>query len=207
MNRAVNMAAGEDGASEFMLSDADFSRICELVREQSGIALTEAKRQMVYGRLVRRVRALRLAGFGEYLQLLERGDQVELQEFTNAITTNLTSFFREIHHFEYLANAAAAGHRRARARHRAAAHLVECLLDRRGGLQHRDGAAGAAGTARTRRCQDPGDRPGFERARDRGGRHLSRRARTAGGGEARGQVLQTGAAAGHRAGVADHCSS
>lgn len=104
MNRAVDMAAGADGAGEFLLSDADFSRICELVREQSGIALTEAKRQMVYGRLVRRLRALRLAGFGEYVQRLERGDQVELQQFTNAITTNLTSFFREIHHFEYLAN-------------------------------------------------------------------------------------------------------
>jgi chemotaxis protein methyltransferase CheR len=104
MNRAVDMTAGEDGANEFVLSDADFNRICELVREQSGIALTEAKRQMVYGRLVRRLRALRLAGFGEYVQLLQRGDQVELQEFTNAITTNLTSFFREIHHFEYLAD-------------------------------------------------------------------------------------------------------
>jgi chemotaxis protein methyltransferase CheR len=104
MNRALNMTAGEDGAGEFLLSDADFSRICELVREQSGIALTEAKRQMVYGRLVRRLRALGLSGFGEYVQLLERGDRVELQEFTNAITTNLTSFFREIHHFEYLAD-------------------------------------------------------------------------------------------------------
>jgi chemotaxis protein methyltransferase CheR len=103
MNRAVNMT-GEDGANEFALSDADFNRICELVREQSGIALTDAKRQMVYGRLVRRLRALRLAGFGEYVQLLERGDRVELQEFTNAITTNLTSFFREIHHFEYLSD-------------------------------------------------------------------------------------------------------
>jgi chemotaxis protein methyltransferase CheR len=104
MNRAVEMTAGEDGAAEFVLSDADFSRICALVREQSGIALTEAKRQMVYGRLVRRLRALDLSGFGEYVQLLERGDQVELQQFTNAITTNLTSFFREIHHFDYLAD-------------------------------------------------------------------------------------------------------
>lgn len=94
----------DSGPSEFVLSDADFRRICELVREQSGIALTDAKRQMVYGRLVRRLRALKLAGFGEYLELLQRGDPRELEEFTNAITTNLTAFFRENHHFEYLAD-------------------------------------------------------------------------------------------------------
>ncbi len=104
MNRAANQVAGEDGVSEFVLTDAEFTRICELVREQSGIALTAAKRQMVYGRLVRRLRALQLSGFAEYVQLLERGDAGELQEFTNAITTNLTSFFREIHHFEFLAD-------------------------------------------------------------------------------------------------------
>jgi chemotaxis protein methyltransferase CheR len=104
MNRTANIPAGDAGASEFVLTDSEFARICALVREQSGIALTEAKRQMVYGRLVRRLRALRLAGFADYVRLLERGDAGgELQEFTNAITTNLTSFFREIHHFEYLA--------------------------------------------------------------------------------------------------------
>jgi chemotaxis protein methyltransferase CheR len=104
MNRAANLSAGENGASEFVLTDAEFARICELVREQSGIALTDAKRQMVYGRLVRRLRALKLANFADYVQLLERGHTDELQEFTNAITTNLTSFFRENHHFEFLAD-------------------------------------------------------------------------------------------------------
>jgi chemotaxis protein methyltransferase CheR len=105
MNRVANLTASDEGAREFMLTDAEFGRICELVREQSGIALTPAKRQMVYGRLVRRLRALRLPGFADYLQLLERGAAGgELQEFTNAITTNLTSFFREAHHFEYLAD-------------------------------------------------------------------------------------------------------
>jgi len=105
MKGAVNLTVGEDGGREFVLTDAEFSRICELVRQQSGIALTAAKRQMVYGRLVRRLRALHLASFAEYLLLLERGTAGgELQEFTNAITTNLTSFFREVHHFEYLAD-------------------------------------------------------------------------------------------------------
>jgi len=103
MNRTANLTAGEEVGTEFLLTDAQFGRICELVREQSGIALTPSKRQMVYGRLVRRLRALRLPGFTDYLQLLERGEAGgELQEFTNAITTNLTSFFREAHHFEYL---------------------------------------------------------------------------------------------------------
>jgi chemotaxis protein methyltransferase CheR len=102
MIRASNLTAIDHGSSEFVLTDAEFSRICQIVREQSGIALTDAKRQMVYGRLVRRLRALRLPSFAQYLQLLEAGEPLELQEFTNAITTNLTSFFREMHHFEYL---------------------------------------------------------------------------------------------------------
>jgi len=100
--QAANLELGGGGTNDIVLSDAEFSRICELVREHSGIALSDAKRQMVYGRLVRRLRALRLPSFAEYLRLLERGDPVELEEFTNAITTNLTSFFRESHHFDYL---------------------------------------------------------------------------------------------------------
>lgn len=101
---AVSDAGTEEtGPSEFVLSEPDFRRICALVRERSGIALSDAKRQMVYGRLVRRLRALGLEGFSEYVQLLESGDPRELEEFINAITTNLTAFFRENHHFEYLA--------------------------------------------------------------------------------------------------------
>ena len=89
--------------ADFELSDAEFDRIRELVREHTGIALADSKRQLVYGRLARRLRALKLSTFGEYIQLLERGEQGEIEEFTNAVTTNLTSFFREPHHFEYLA--------------------------------------------------------------------------------------------------------
>jgi chemotaxis protein methyltransferase CheR len=91
-------------ASDYPLTDAQFHRIRALVREHTGISLSEAKRQLVYGRLVRRLRALKLESFGEYIELLERGVVSELEEFTNAITTNLTSFFREPHHFEYLAS-------------------------------------------------------------------------------------------------------
>ena len=89
-----------------MLSDREFARIRELVREHTGIALSDAKRQLVYGRLVRRLRVLRLPGFADYIALLEQADPVELEEFTNAITTNLTAFFREPHHFDYLAGTA-----------------------------------------------------------------------------------------------------
>ncbi|HEY6452127.1 MAG TPA: protein-glutamate O-methyltransferase [Steroidobacteraceae bacterium] len=91
------------GGADFVLTDAEFHRICELVREHTGIALSEAKRQMVYARLARRLRALKLPSFAAYLELLERTDALELEEFANAITTNLTSFFREPHHFDYLA--------------------------------------------------------------------------------------------------------
>ena len=89
---------------EFELTHSQFERIRQLVREHTGIALSDAKRQLVYGRLARRLRALRLDNFGDYIKLLERGDQTELEEFTNAVTTNLTSFFREPHHFQHMAD-------------------------------------------------------------------------------------------------------
>jgi chemotaxis protein methyltransferase CheR len=92
--------------NDFQLTDAEFERLRVLVREHTGISLAETKRQLVYGRLARRLRALKLTSFGEYIELLERGEADELEEFTNAVTTNLTSFFREPHHFEYLAQQA-----------------------------------------------------------------------------------------------------
>ena len=88
---------------EYELSDDDFQRIRRLVRERLGIALAESKRELVYGRLSRRLRALKLRDFGDYLQRIESDDTDELQHFCNAITTHLTSFFRESHHFEFLA--------------------------------------------------------------------------------------------------------
>jgi len=99
------MAAAPDSAllREYELSDDDFQRIRILVRERLGIALAESKRELVYGRLSRRLRALKLQDFSGYLQRIESGDAEELQHFCNAITTHLTSFFREGHHFEFLA--------------------------------------------------------------------------------------------------------
>jgi chemotaxis protein methyltransferase CheR len=89
---------------EFQLSDREFDEIRRLVREHTGIALAASKRELVYSRLVRRLRRLSLPTFAAYLELLGRGEPAELEEFTNAITTNLTSFFREGHHFEFLAD-------------------------------------------------------------------------------------------------------
>jgi chemotaxis protein methyltransferase CheR len=87
---------------DFLFTDRDFKFIRELVLESTGIVLSDIKRDMVYGRLSRRIRKLGLEKFSDYCALLKDEDQNELREFTNAITTNLTSFFRESHHFEFL---------------------------------------------------------------------------------------------------------
>ena len=86
---------------EFAFHEEDFQALRALVKSLTGIHLTEQKRELVYGRLTRRLRALRLRSFADYRELLSR-DERELTELCNAITTNLTSFFREPHHFEYL---------------------------------------------------------------------------------------------------------
>lgn len=88
---------------EFAFTQKDFQFIRKLVAEQTGISLSEAKSHMVYSRLSRRLRNLNLSTFAQYCQYLTSGDSEELTHFVNAITTNLTAFFRENHHFEYLA--------------------------------------------------------------------------------------------------------
>jgi len=88
---------------EFQYSYKDFQKIRRLIHERAGIALSDAKQDMVYGRLSRRLRARGLKRFSEYLDLLRLGDEAEWEAFTNALTTNLTSFFREAHHFLLLA--------------------------------------------------------------------------------------------------------
>ncbi len=87
---------------EFPMTDKDFKRIAGLAGQYTGIVLGEHKRDMVYGRIARRVRKLNLDSFCNYLDFLESNPQQELSSFINVITTNLTSFFRENHHFDYL---------------------------------------------------------------------------------------------------------
>lgn len=98
------MGKADARAGEFVLTDRDFRFIARTIGEHAGIVLSDVKRDMVYGRLVRRLRALGLRRFSDYCELLEQGDTAELEHFVNALTTNLTSFFREPHHFEYLRN-------------------------------------------------------------------------------------------------------
>ena len=91
------------GEREFAFTTADFDRVRKLIYGHAGISLSAAKQDMVYSRLARRLRETRLKSFGDYLALLERGDKNEWEKFVNSLTTNLTSFFRESHHFPILA--------------------------------------------------------------------------------------------------------
>ena len=89
---------------DLILTDADFKRIRELIYQRAGIVLAEHKREMVYSRLAKRLRHHGLTRFTDYLQRLERQPEAkEWEAFTNALTTNLTAFFREAHHFPLLA--------------------------------------------------------------------------------------------------------
>ena len=93
-----------DGASrEFLFTEQDFQRIRKLIYDHAGINLSEAKKDMVYSRLGRRLRATGIGSFKDYLSLLETDDEREWEAFVNSLTTNLTSFFREPHHFPLLA--------------------------------------------------------------------------------------------------------
>ncbi|HWJ34890.1 MAG TPA: protein-glutamate O-methyltransferase CheR [Steroidobacteraceae bacterium] len=101
-HQSAAVSTVETRAREFQFTDADFQALRILVKEMTGINLAESKRELVYGRVSRRLRALGLSTFGAYRRLLETGDGSELVAFCNALTTNLTSFFREAHHFGYL---------------------------------------------------------------------------------------------------------
>ncbi|MFZ6846694.1 CheR family methyltransferase [Undibacterium sp. RuRC25W] len=100
------MAAKErlEGSKEFDFHARDFDRVRDLIYKRAGISLADSKQEMVYSRLARRLRATGLNSFSDYLNSLEREpDSQEWEAFTNALTTNLTSFFREEHHFPILA--------------------------------------------------------------------------------------------------------
>jgi len=88
------------------LDPSDFALACRLIGQYAGIKLGPHKRYMVYNRLVRRLRAHGMSDFGEYLALVQTDVMGEREAFVNALTTNLTAFFREPHHFELLAERA-----------------------------------------------------------------------------------------------------
>ncbi len=90
-------------SGEFALSDREFARVKARVYAEAGISLSDAKRTLVVSRLSKLVRGLDLNSFDDYLDYLERhGSADDQQDFVNALTTNLTRFWREDHHFEHL---------------------------------------------------------------------------------------------------------
>jgi chemotaxis protein methyltransferase CheR len=109
MSTDLALDNAEAASHEFTFSNGDFTRVQKLIYQRAGISLHDGKRAMVYSRLSRRLRETGDRSFADYLNGLEgatgaAGEQ-EWQEFINCLTTNLTSFFREEHHFHALAEA------------------------------------------------------------------------------------------------------
>jgi len=94
-------AREQEREREFEYSQRDFEQVKTKIYALAGISLASHKKDLVYNRLVRRLRALGMQGFTEYLRYLDESKE-ELGSFINAMTTNLTSFYREPHHFEHL---------------------------------------------------------------------------------------------------------
>jgi chemotaxis protein methyltransferase CheR len=106
---------------EFKFTNADFAFIASTIGQHTGITLGSHKRDLVYGRLARRLRALDLQSFRQYCELLKGPEGAgEIGLLVNAITTNMTSFFREAHHFDHLRD-----------------FLVKRMAERRGGTRAR----------------------------------------------------------------------
>ncbi|MCE2915575.1 MAG: CheR family methyltransferase [Rubrivivax sp.] len=100
---AASPSSATAGDAEFEMTGADFERIRVLIHQRAGISLHSGKQAMVYSRLSRRLRETGERSFSAYLSGLERGaDESEWQQFVNCLTTNLTAFFREEHHFHAL---------------------------------------------------------------------------------------------------------
>ncbi|WP_227753493.1 MULTISPECIES: CheR family methyltransferase [Ramlibacter] len=97
------VVAGLPGDRDIAFGADDFQRVRAMIRAKAGIDLHPGKQNMVYGRLSRRLREVGLGSFKEYLDRLQRESDPEWQEFINCLTTNLTAFFRESHHFDLLA--------------------------------------------------------------------------------------------------------
>jgi chemotaxis protein methyltransferase CheR len=109
--------ADADLSREFAFSDDDFRSLSKLAYEETGIVLPESKRNLIYGRLSRRLRALGLTAFRDYRAFLGgAGGASEMQNFVNSISTNLTKFFRESHHFDHFRTAVVVPYANARGR-------------------------------------------------------------------------------------------
>ncbi len=101
MSSSIQYSSGQ--SREFAFTSKDFERVKQLIYDHAGISLNPSKQDMVYSRLARRLRATGINNFKDYLALLESNNAAEWEAFVNSLTTNLTSFFREAHHFPLLA--------------------------------------------------------------------------------------------------------
>lgn len=100
---AIDLARRDKTEKEFAFREEDFGFISKTIYDRTGIVLKDHKKDMVYSRLARRLRELGLNNFADYCALLKaKGGNEELSVLINAITTNLTRFFREGHHFEHV---------------------------------------------------------------------------------------------------------
>jgi len=94
---------GGNAVREFQFSETDFRSLVALARERTGISLSDSKRNLIYSHLSRRLRALGMTSFRAYREYLASpGGEREIEGFINSISTNLTKFFRESHHFDHL---------------------------------------------------------------------------------------------------------
>lgn len=102
MEGSVKTPASVSVFRSFEFSDKDFRRLQQMIFDYAGISLNSNKKPMAYSRLTKRLRQLNLPTFGEYLDFVESSGDDEHVRFINALTTNLTYFFREPHHFPIL---------------------------------------------------------------------------------------------------------
>lgn len=101
---AVEPTDAKGVGRDLVMTDQDFQKICSLIHQHAGIALAPHKKEMVYSRLARRLRHHGLVKFKDYITLLQHSSSPEWEAFTNALTTNLTAFFREAPHFDVMSD-------------------------------------------------------------------------------------------------------
>ena len=139
MAAAVNLlsSAVADPTREFAFSDEDFKTLSKLAYEQAGIVLAESKRNLIYGRLSRRLRALGMTTFRDYrAYLMGEGGPSEMQNFINSISTNLTKFFRESHHFDHFRSTVVVPYANARSRGKRRLQKIRWRFKRHWWLSH-----------------------------------------------------------------------
>lgn len=95
------MSLSPERDREFEFTHEHFVKVREELYDYAGIVLADHKQDMAYNRLVRRLRELKINSFDEYLSFLDE-NPAEFTQFINALTTNLTAFFRERHHFDFI---------------------------------------------------------------------------------------------------------